>query len=89
VLHSSSLGIEARTPRGSVEIMEPVAFEDQFGVARKVEGTAVSIAGLRLTVADLDATAATLEQGGVAALRHMDRLVVAPETAFGATLIFE
>jgi catechol 2,3-dioxygenase-like lactoylglutathione lyase family enzyme len=89
VLHSSSLGIEARTPRGSVEIMEPVAFEDQFGVARKVEGTAVSIVGLRLTVADLDATAATLEQGGVAALRHMDRLVVAPETAFGATLIFE
>lgn len=89
VLHSRSLGIEARTPRGSVEIMEPVAFEDQFGVARKVEGTAVLIAGLRFAVADLGVTHAALKQGGVAAQRHMERLVIAPQTAFGATLIFE
>lgn len=89
VLHSSSLGIEARTPRGSVEIMEPVAFEDQFGVARKVEGTSVSISGLRFTVADLGATEAALKQGGIAAQRHMERLVIAPQAAFGATLIFE
>ena len=89
VLHSSSLGIEARTPRGSVEIMEPVAFEDQFGIARKAEGTAISIAGLRLNVADLAATEAALKQGGIAARRHMERLVIAPEAAFGATLIFE
>jgi hypothetical protein len=89
VLHSRSLGIEARTPRGSVEIMEPVAFEDQFGVARKVEGTSVSIAGLRFAVADLAATEAALKQGGIAAQRHMDRLVIAPQAAFGATLIFE
>lgn len=89
VLHSRSLGIEARTPRGSVEIMEPVAFEDQFGVARKAEGTAVSIAGLRFTVTDLGATEAALKQGGIAAHRHMERLVIAPKSAFGATLIFE
>jgi hypothetical protein len=89
LLHSSSLGIEARTPRGSVEIMEPVAFHDQFGVARKVEGTAVAISGLRFTVADLAATEATLKQGGIAAQRHMEWLVIAPQTAFGATLIFE
>ena len=56
VLHSSSLGIEARTPRGSVEIMEPVAFEDQFGIARKAAGTSVSITGMRFVVADLAAT---------------------------------
>lgn len=89
VLHSSSLGVEARTPRGSVEIMESMAFEDQFGVPRKVDGTAVAISGLRFAVADLTATEAALKQGGIAARRHMERLVIAPEIAFGATLIFE
>ena len=34
-LHSSSIGIKARTENGEVEIMEPVAFRDQFGVSAR------------------------------------------------------
>ena len=31
-LHSSSIGVTARTENGDIEIMEPVSFRDQFGV---------------------------------------------------------
>ena len=34
-LHSSSIGIKARTENGDIEIMEPVAFRDLFGVPRR------------------------------------------------------
>ena len=36
-LHSSSLGITARTENGDIEIMSPIAFRDQFGVSARSE----------------------------------------------------
>ena len=53
-LHSTSAGIAARTPRGDVEIIEPVAFRDRFGVDIAAEGEGMTLAGLRIGVADLD-----------------------------------
>lgn len=88
-LHSSSLGLVANTPRGDVEIEEATAFRDQFGVTPKVERTGATIEGLRLGVPDLDAVARILKAGNIASHRHIGRLVVKPEAAFGATLIFE
>ena len=36
-LHSSSLGVTARTENGDIEIMSPIAFRDQFGVSAASE----------------------------------------------------
>lgn len=88
-LHSTSAGIAARTPRGDVEIIEPVAFRDRYGVNVAAEGEGMTLAGLRLGVGRLDTAETCLRDSGIAFHRHLDVLVVAPETAFGATLIFE
>jgi hypothetical protein len=88
-LHASSIGVTAHTPRGDVEIVEAVAFRDQFGVAPGFDGEGAALKGLRLSVPDIDAVERALKSGGVEYHRHMGRLVVPPETAFGATLIFE
>lgn len=88
-LHASSIGVAAHTPRGDVEIMEPVAFRDQFGVTPKLDGEGALLKGLRLSVPDIEAAERVLKSGGIAAYRHPGRLVVPPEAAFGATLIFE
>jgi hypothetical protein len=88
-LHSSSVGIKARTENGDVEIMEQVAFRDQFGVSPAAAGDGMTLNALRFEVADIAQTEALLQQNGIAARTHVGRLVVAPDVAFGATLIFE
>jgi catechol 2,3-dioxygenase-like lactoylglutathione lyase family enzyme len=88
-LHSTSAGIAARTPRGDVEIIEPVAFRDRFGVDVAAEGEGMTLAGLRIGVADPTAAERLIENSGIASHRRLDALVMAPAAAFGATLIFE
>src|SRR3982074_2396402 len=50
-LHSSSIGVRARTGNGDIEIMEQVAFRDQFGVSPDVNGEGMTLKGLRFEVA--------------------------------------
>lgn len=88
-LHSTSAGVAARTPRGDIEIIEPVAFRDRFGVDIAAEGEGMTLAGLRVGVARLEAAEACARTNGVAFQRHLNALVVGPAAAFGATLIFE
>jgi len=88
-LHSSSLGVTARTPRGDVEIMDAVAFRDRFGDVAKQAGEGASLQALRLAVPDLRTLEAALKAGGVTSHRSGGRVVVPPQAAFGATLIFE
>jgi hypothetical protein len=88
-LHSSSIGVRARTENGDIEIMEPVAFFDQFGLSADVDGEGMALNGLRLEVADIAQTEALLGQNGIGSQRHVGRLVVPPHAAHGATLIFE
>jgi len=88
-LHSSSIGIKARTENGYIEIMEEVAFRDQFGVSPAVEGEGMTLNGLRFEVTDIAQAETLHRQGGIASQRHVGRLVVPPDIAHGATLIFE
>jgi hypothetical protein len=88
-LHSSSIGIKARTENGDIEIMEQVAFRDQFGVSLAVEGEGMTLNALRFEVADIAQAEALHRQNGIASQRHVGRLVVPPDVACGATLIFE
>jgi hypothetical protein len=88
-LHSCSIGIRARTGNGVIEIMEQVAFRDQFGVSADVEDEGMTLRGLRLAVADLAPILALHRQNAIASHLHFGRLVVPPDVAHGATLIFE
>src|ERR1700682_570385 len=88
-LHSSSIGVRARTENGAIEIMEPVAFCDQFGLSPDVDGEGMTLNGLRFEVADVAQTEVLLRQNGIGSQRHVGRLVVPPHAAHGATLIFE
>jgi hypothetical protein len=88
-LHSSSIGVRARTENGDIEIMEQVAFRDQFGVLPDVNGEGMTLKGLRFAVADIAQAEALHRQNGIASRRHVGRLVVSPDVAFGATLIFQ
>jgi hypothetical protein len=88
-LHSSSIGVRARTENGDIEIMEPVSFRDQFGVSPAVDAEAMTLNGLRFAVTDIAQAETLHRQGGIASHRHVGRLVVLPDVACGATLIFE
>jgi hypothetical protein len=88
-LHASSIGIKASTENGEVEIMEPVAFRDLTDVALKADGGGMTLNALRFAVADIAAVEAQHRANGILSRRHAGRLVVPPDIAFGATLIFE
>jgi hypothetical protein len=88
-LHASSIGIRASTENGEVEIMEPVAFRDLTDVALKADGGGMTLNALRFAVADIAAVEAQHRANGILSRRHAGRLVVPPDIAFGATLIFE
>lgn len=89
VLHSSSMGVVSQTPRGNLEILAAASFRDQFGVALTTEDEGTTVAGLRFSVGDAGHLEALLREGGVPYVRRMGRIVIGPEAAFGATLIFE
>ncbi len=88
-LHSNSLGITATTENGEIEIMQQVAFRDLTGVALKPSGEGMTLNALRFAVADIAEVEAHHRANGILSRRHAGRLVVSPDIAFGATLIFE
>jgi hypothetical protein len=88
-LHASSIGVRASTENGDVEIMERVAFRDRFGVSPEVKGEGMAFQGLRFAVTDIAPVEALHRQNGIASRRHVGALVVPPDAAHGATLIFE
>src|SRR5882757_9125054 len=87
-LNSSSIGITARTENGDVEIMEPVSFRDQFGASPEVNGEGMTLNALRFEVADIAPVETLHRRHGITSQRHVGRLVVPPDAAHGATLIF-
>jgi hypothetical protein len=88
-LHSTSMGLVAQTPRGVIEIVEPVAFADRFGFTPVVSGDAMTLAALRLGVLWSGRIEGHLRDNGIAFERYGNACVVKPETAYGATLVFE
>jgi catechol 2,3-dioxygenase-like lactoylglutathione lyase family enzyme len=88
-LHSTSAGVAVRTPRGDVEIIEPVAFRDRYGVTVAADGEGMTLAGLRFGVALPVALETCAKKSGIALQKHLNALVADPASALGATLIFE
>lgn len=88
-LQATSTGVTAPTPRGDVQIMTCAAYRSHFGVEPPEIKTGARLAALRLKVRDRDALCAALDAGGVEFSFHRGAVVVAADTAMGATLVFE
>jgi catechol 2,3-dioxygenase-like lactoylglutathione lyase family enzyme len=87
-LQATSSGITARTLRGDLAIMDAAAFRSHFGVwAPDIAGGA-RLAAIGFVVRERNALMAALEAGAVPHVLHMGHVVVAPEAAMGATLVF-
>jgi hypothetical protein len=88
-LLATSSGITVTTPRGTIQVMDPSAYGRHFGVAPPETGEGARLAALIVSVRDMAATAAALAKADVPAAKVMGRLVVGPQAAMGATIVFE
>jgi hypothetical protein len=88
-LLATSAGISVKTPRGDIQVMQPDAFRDRFGVEPPPTERGARLAALRLAVRNLDAAAKSLQTAAIASSNRMGRVVVGPDIAMGATLVFE
>jgi hypothetical protein len=86
---SGPAGVIARTENGEIEILEPSAARDLLDFPIKASGEGLTLNAMRFAVPDLARTEALFRQNEVVCRRHGERLIVPPDVAFGATLIFE
>jgi catechol 2,3-dioxygenase-like lactoylglutathione lyase family enzyme len=88
-LLATSNGIAVQTPRGAIQVMEPSAYERHFGVAPPDLARGARLAALIFAVRDRADVAALLAQVKIPSTTRMDRIIVGPQDAMGATLVFE
>jgi hypothetical protein len=69
--------------------MTPGAFRDHFGTEPPAVQTGARLAALRFAVRDLDAAQELFSRANLPVQKRMERLIVGPDTALGATLAFE
>src|SRR5215213_9246858 len=85
-LKSTSSGITIETPRGEIQVMDPAAFRLHYAVEPPDVSRGMRLAAIRFAVRDM-ALARTCV--GAHASQRMDKLIVGPQSAHGATLVFE
>jgi Glyoxalase-like domain len=85
-LKSTSSGITIETPRGEIQVMDPAAFRLHYAVEPPDSARGMRLAAIRFSVRDMTAAQGAL---GANAAERMDRLIVGPRAAQGATLVFE
>jgi hypothetical protein len=88
-LHSSSTGIAADTPRGSVEIMNPHAFRLHYQVDPPAIDGGMRLAAIQFKMRSMSAVEDVLRKNSIPAGPVVGRLVVGPQVAMGATIAFE
>lgn len=87
-VHATSLGLRVTTPRGVILAFDRRGFEDSLGLPPP-QDAGLRLAALVFRVGDLAATKALFEKNGIAHREYRERLVVAPQIAHGAALVFE
>jgi hypothetical protein len=88
-LQATSSGITAPTRLGEIRVMDPTSFRDRFGVPAPEISSGARLAALRFAVRNREALIRALNAGEVAHASHLNTIVVPPEAAMGATLVFE
>jgi Glyoxalase-like domain len=88
-LHATSSGVSVATPQGDIKVMDPAAFRSHFGTEPPDISQGARLAALQFHVRDRSALRAALSGGGIAFSVRLDSTIVAPQSAMGATLVFE
>ncbi|HET9903213.1 MAG TPA: VOC family protein [Xanthobacteraceae bacterium] len=88
-LEATSSGIVVRTPRGEIQVMDPAAYRIHFGIEPPPVSEGAVLAGIRLAAESKARTRELLAAAEIKAIERMDRIVVPPELAHGAAIIFE
>jgi Glyoxalase-like domain len=86
---SSPGGISAVTPRGDIEIMTPSTYRTLYGIKEPDLARGGRLAAIRFVANDKAKLLSVLAKGGIVVAERNGNVVVPPEEAFGATLIFE
>ena len=86
---ATASGIVAKTPRGEIEVVTAAIFANRFAVAPPDTARGARLAALRFAVSDITAARAALRTGEVDFSEQAQRLVVRPDIALGAALVFE
>jgi catechol 2,3-dioxygenase-like lactoylglutathione lyase family enzyme len=88
-LLATSTGITVKTPRGEIQVMDPRAFSLHYGVSAPDIARGARIGALRMGARDIKTTESALAAGDVPFQKRMGRIVIGPEAALGATIVFE
>jgi catechol 2,3-dioxygenase-like lactoylglutathione lyase family enzyme len=86
---SDAAGVVAQTQNGDIGIMQPDAYCHLCGVSLEAAGEGMTLDAMRFEVTSIAQTEALLVRNGLAPRRRGERLIVPPDAAHGATLIFE
>jgi hypothetical protein len=82
-------GILVATPRGVIQVMNPSAWHGATGTEPPDSTRGAHLAAIRFAVPDEAAALSALKSSGIAASERGGSVVVPPDAAHGATLIFE
>jgi hypothetical protein len=88
-LHATSSGVTATTPRGDIKVMDPAAFRNHFGTEPPDISEGARLAAVQFRVREQAALVAALQAGGIEFASRMGQLIVPPDIAMGATILFE
>jgi hypothetical protein len=86
---ASTSGLGVMTPRGEIQVIDPASFERNFGEKPPDIRRGTQIAAMRIAVRNLGIASAVLRGANLDAREYREKLIVGPETAMGATLVFE
>ena len=81
-------GYDIPLSRGSISVMTPRGFAARFGVEGPEPGSGTRLAAIGFVVPDLNGIRTRVQEAGIPALIRDVGLVVRPENALGATLLF-
>ena len=82
-------GIILKTPRGEIAVLTPAAFRDHFSVTLPDTPRGLRLAAIRIAVRDLATARQHFERAHLPTRGGEAQLVIGPEAAMGATLVFE
>jgi hypothetical protein len=82
-------GFTIELPRGAIAMMTPAAFAGRYGVPAPEVTQGARLAALRFAVDDAAMVRGMLAAAGIAAAEADGTIVVGPQSAMGAVLVFE
>jgi catechol 2,3-dioxygenase-like lactoylglutathione lyase family enzyme len=77
------------TPRGNIEVLTPAAFAAEYDAPPPDMSRGMRLAALRFALGDQAVARGVFQNSSIAFVEQGARLVIGPDAAIGATLVFE